>query len=306
MKLGLVGIFIFVFCANCTQYFSSGTIDRQLNFDSKYIGERHVDVWLPDGYSRDKSYAVLYMQDGEMVFDKEHAWNGQSWNAHLTASRLIGEEKIRDLIIVAIKNGGLARHSEYFPQKPFEAMTLLEQEKILNSKRQNGNSVFNGFQIQSDNYLKFLVEELKPYIDSSYSTHSDVSNTFIAGSSMGGLISCYAVCEYPDVFGGAACLSTHWPGIFSLSENPFPSKMFDYIKTHLPDSKSHKFYFDHGTLTLDTMYPLLQKEVNEILTSKGYSKDNFQTRVFEGASHTEASWSERFDVPLEFLLVKSK
>ena len=76
--------------------------------------------------------------------------------------------------------------------------------------------------VQSDAYLKFLVTELKPFIDSTFSVATDRSNTFIAGSSMGGLISMYAVCEYPAVFGGAACLSTHWPGIFTAENNPIP------------------------------------------------------------------------------------
>ena len=85
-------------------------------------------------------------------------------------------------------------------------------------QRQPGAPVFSG-KIQSDNYLKFLVKELKPFIDSSFSTLKDQQNTFIAGSSMGGLISMYAICEYPLVFGGAACLSTHWPGIFTMINN---------------------------------------------------------------------------------------
>jgi len=304
MKLFFAGIIIFLLCPNCTLIDRSGTIERQLEIKSKYIGSRRIDVWLPDSYSQEKSYAVLYMQDGEMVFDSEHAWNHQSWNAHLAAGKLMNEGKIRDLIIVAIHNGGYSRHAEYLPQKPCQAMTHAEQENLLKAVRSDGTSVFNGFQIQSDNYLKFLVEELKPFIDSSYSTFKDPSNTYIAGSSMGGLISCYAVCEYPNVFGGSACVSTHWPGIFSLDNNPFPSKMFEYLRTHLPDPKSHKFYFDHGTITLDSMYPLLQNEVNEIMTTGGYTHDNFDSRVFEGAAHSESSWRERFEVPLEFLARK--
>lgn len=304
MKTGLTTLMLSILLMGCAQTNRPGSIERNISMNSEYIGNRLIDVWLPQDYSNEKSYAVLYMQDGEMVFDAEHAWNGQSWNAHLTAGKLMHEEKIRDMIIVAIRNGGYARHSEYFPQKVFEQLSATEQEQVIQSTRPNGSSVFNGFKIQSDNYLRFLVEELKPHIDSTYSTHRDAANTFIAGSSMGGLISCYAVCEYPEVFGGAACLSTHWPGIFLTDNNPVPAQIFEYLKSNLPAPGSHKFYFDHGTVTLDSMYPKLQNEVNEIMSAKGYTGDNFKTLVFKGASHTEKSWAERFDIPLKFLLSK--
>ena len=111
-----------------------------------------------------------------------------------------------------------------------------------------------GDKVNSDNYLKFIVKELKPFVDKNFSVSSDKANTFIAGSSMGGLISLYAICEYPDVFEGAACLSTHWPGVFNADHNPIPKAFMDYLKKHLPDPKTHKIYFDYGDQTLDAMY----------------------------------------------------
>ncbi len=92
-----------------------------------------------------------------------------------------------------------------------------------------------------------MVNELKPFIDSNFATLGDQSNTFVAGSSMGGLISLYAVCEYPDVFGGAACLSTHWPGVFNSEHNPIPAAFIRYLESHLPSPVNHKLYFDYGT-----------------------------------------------------------
>ena len=70
---------------------------------------------------------------------------------------------------------------------------------------------------------------------------------------MGALISLYALCEYPDVFAGAACLSTHWPGLFSMDNNPVPGAFFSYLKKSLPSPGKHRIYFDHGTETLDAM-----------------------------------------------------
>jgi hypothetical protein len=104
---------------------------------------------------------------------------------------------------------------------------------------------------------------------------------------MGGLISVYALCEYPDIFSGAACLSTHWPGIFKMENNPAPDAFVNYLERHLPDPSSHKIYFDFGTETLDAMYAPLQKKVDEIMVSNGYTKRSWKTLEFEGEDHSE-------------------
>jgi enterochelin esterase-like enzyme len=148
------------------------------------------------------------------------------------------------------------------------------------------------------------VEELKPFIDKNYSTSTRKENTFIAGSSMGGLISLYAICEYPEVFGNAACLSTHWPVIFTMENNPMPNLIFNYLKEKLPDTKSHRIYMDYGDLTLDAMYPTFQPTINGIMKEKGYSENNFVNKYFKGEDHSEKAWSKRLNVPLEFLLAK--
>ena len=145
---------------------------------------------------------------------------------------------------------------------------------------------------------------MKPIIDKKYSVYTDVKHTFISGSSMGGLISVYAICEYPNIFGGAACLSTHWPGIFSLQNNPIPNAFLTYLKNHLPNPKNHKIYFDYGTETLDAMYEPLQIKVDEIMNTKGFTTKNWMTKKYEGADHSEKSWNKRLNIPLEFLLKK--
>jgi enterochelin esterase-like enzyme len=281
---------------------SSGRIIRTENFSSKHVPARNVDVWLPDNYTASKKYAVLYMHDGQMLFDSSITWNKQEWGVDETLNQLMQQNKIRDCIVVGIWNGGKSRHPEYFPQKPFEALSKEEQQLVYSAYRSGGQSIFSGLPISSDNYLKFLVEELKPFIDKNYSTKTDASNTFVAGSSMGGLISLYALCEYPTIFGGAACLSTHWPGLLSIENNPVPAVFFSYLKNHLPSAKQHRIYFDHGTETLDSMYASLQLQVDAIMKQKKYRPSNWISRSWPGQDHSEKSWRSRLDIPITFLL----
>ena len=282
----------------------AGKICRHEKFSSNYVTARNVDVWLPESYSPDKKYPVLYMHDGQMLFDSARTWNHLAWNVDAVLSELMKEHKIRDVIVVAIWNGDKTRHSDYFPQKPFESMSKEQKEAVYAAARTNGVSVFNDYQINSDSYLKFIVSELKPFIDRTYSSLKDRENTFIAGSSMGGLISLYAICEFPEVFGGAACMSTHWPGIFAMENNPIPDAFINYLRKKLPDPKTHKIYFDYGDQTLDAMYPSLQKKVDQLMKKKGYSGKNWETLFFPGKDHSEISWSQRFHIPMEFLLGK--
>lgn len=306
MKYFITGLFVLFLNIVQAQLPSvcAGKLQRHENFISKFVTPRNVDLWLPVGYSATKKYAVLYMQDGQMLFDSNLTWNKSAWDVDDIISKLNSENRIRDVIVVAIWNGGMERHSEYCPQKPFETLPALQQEGIMNSIRRDGSSVFNGFKVKSDDYLKFVITELKPFIDKTYSTHSDKENTFISGSSMGGLISIYAICEYPEIFGGAACLSTHWPVIFSIENNPMPFTIFDYLKNNLPSAKSHKIYFDFGTETLDKLYAPLQLEVDELMIAKGYTTKNWMTKEFSGADHSEKAWHQRFDIPVLFLLGK--
>ena len=281
---------------------SNGRIERIENFNSKYVPSRNVDVWLPDNYIPSKKYAVLYMHDGQMLFDSSITWNKQEWGVDETLTQLMQKKKIRDCIVVGIWNGGKSRHAEYFPQKPFEALSKEQQKLVYDAYRSGGQSIFSGLAISSDNYLKFLVEELKPFIDKTYNTFTDQSNTFIAGSSMGGLISMYALCEYPKVFGGAACMSTHWPGLFYMEKNPVPSAFFSYLNKHLPSPEQHQIYFDHGTETLDSMYASLQLEVDAIMKQKKYRRSQWISRSWPGQDHSEKSWRSRLEVPVTFLL----
>ena len=282
---------------------TSGKIERFQNFKSQYVDYRNIDVWLPDGYSKDEKYAVLYMHDGQMLFDAESTWNKQSWEVDETVAKLNAEGKTKKFIVVGIMNNGLKRHAEYFPQKPYRKLTD-EQKQFVSDTLLKLKKIDQTFEPNSDNYLKFLVTELKPFIDSNFSTLTDKDNTFIAGSSMGGLISLYAICEYPEVFGGAACLSSHWTGIYQLENNPIPEQFYTYLRSNLPNPKTHRIYFDYGDQTLDSLYPTLQQKVDLIMTAKGFTENNWITKFFPGKDHSESSWRERLHIPLEFLLKK--
>lgn len=280
---------------------TSGKVQRFANFKSQYVDARNVDVWLPDNYSADEKYAVLYMHDGQMLFDPNMTWNKQAWEVDEIAGKLIAEGKTQKFIVVGIWNNGQKRHPEYYPQRAFKILTKKEKE-FISDVLQKRNKITETFNPISDNYLKFIIKELKPFIDKTFSTKKDKNNTFISGSSMGGLISMYAICEYPNVFGAAACLSTHWTGIYQLDSNPIPETFFMYLKKKLPNRKNHRIYFDHGDKTLDSLYPTLQKKVDSILESKGYTKNNWVTKYFPGEDHSEKAWHDRFAIPLEFLM----
>lgn len=280
-----------------------GKVVRIENFSSRYVSSRNVDVWLPPHYHPKQKYAVLYMHDGQMLYDANLTWNHQAWRVDSIASWLIGKKNTRPFIVVGIWNGGTTRHTDYFPQKPFESLTPTQRDTVCNQLQRSGRSI-DRFQPQSDNYLRFLVEELKPYIDAHFATYRQPSQTYIAGSSMGGLISMYAVCEYPKVFGGAACLSTHWPGTFTLANNPMPEALRQYLRTHLPPARTHRFYFDCGDQTLDALYPEVQKSVDSLFIRRDYDRKHFQSRFFPGENHSENAWKKRLDIPLEFLFRK--
>jgi predicted alpha/beta superfamily hydrolase len=280
---------------------SVGSIERLENFRSRYVEARSIDVWLPPDYSADKRYQVLYMHDGQMLFDASTTWNKQAWNVHLNVARLMQSGEISGTIVVAIPNAGKHRYSEYFPEKYLAGVPpKLGTEYVR--RAQLGKSL-------SDSYLRFIVKELKPAIDKRFSTRTESASTFLMGSSMGGMISVYALCEYPQVFGGAATLSTHWVGKPSMWGKPqtiqntaFPMAAFQYLRAHLPAPETHRLYMDHGTEGLDAIYGPHQTFIDEIVREAGYTEANWQSRVFEGTGHNEADWSARLDIPLRFLL----
>lgn len=271
----------------------NGITQRHARFESAHVEARHIDVWLPPGYNDDDApYPVLYMHDGQNLFDPVLAYDNVDWGVDEAVSRLMATRGLHGAIVVGIWNTE-QRWQEYMPARPLKLKSS-EMKQV----REDFRDAAGGYPL-SDEYLKFLVGELKPFIDSRYRTRPEQPHTFMMGSSMGGLVSLYAISEYPDVFGGAGCVSTHWPA----GGDPLVYAM----AARLPDPANHKLYFDFGTQTLDAGYEPFQRLMDEYLRKAGYEEGrNWLTRKFEGADHSERSWRERVDIPLEFFLKETE
>jgi enterochelin esterase-like enzyme len=282
---------------------AAGRIVDLGEFRSRHADPRRVVVWLPSTYrTGGPRHAVLYMHDGQNLFDRKTAGYGMEWEIDETLDRLIREKKVRPTIVVGIWNTP-KRLREYVPSKAFAHLLPKYMEQV--------RGLYGGDPL-SDGYLKFLVDELKPAIDKRFRVKSDRAHTAIMGSSMGALISLYAIDEYPQVFGSAGMVSTHWPlllpadGGKSVSDEEYAavSSTFErYLIPALPDPGTHRLYFDHGTETLDAVYARYQKRVDAIVAKRGYRQGvNWISRNFPGQAHNEKSWASRVEVPLRFLL----
>jgi enterochelin esterase-like enzyme len=274
---------------------TSGHVERLTAFPSRLITARNVDVWLPDGYGPGKRFAVLYMMDGQMLFDATGTWNEQAWGVDAVLGALLTAGRVRDTIIVGVWNDPQLRHAEYFPQKALPFLPPAERRQFV-------REALHGRPL-SDRYLRFLVTELKPAIDARFLTDRGPDSAFIMGSSMGGIRSLYAVSEYPTVFGGAACLSTHWIGTFQENAS-LPLEEFTYFESHLPDPARHRIYMDRGTEGLGALYGAAQPFADDLVRERGYRDANFVSRVYAGAGHNEKDWGARLEAPFLFLLGK--
>jgi len=266
----------------------TGQIERHPDFVSQYVQPRHVDVWLPPGYAQNlgRAYPVLYMHDGQNLFDPAYSYAGVDWGMDEAIASLDAQGEIRAPIVVGIWNSD-KRWCEYLPQEPWAAMGGEHMHDNLSGRCPSGMCV-------SDNYLRFLVEELKPLIDRTYRTLPDAGHTAVMGSSMGGLISLYALCCYPQVFSRAGCVSTHWPA--------GEDYLVDYFGAVLPKPGKHKLYFDFGDQTLDSLYEPYQLRMDSLLVKNGYELGrDCLVRKFPGADHSERAWRARVDLPLRFL-----
>jgi predicted alpha/beta superfamily hydrolase len=267
---------------------ATGSVVSWHEVPSAHVAARDVDIWLPPGYAQHpgQRYPVLYMHDGQNLFDPALSYTGVDWGIDETMTRLIAARQIREAIVVGVWNTP-RRLQEYMPRKPVTASSL--------AIGVDGMAPLSVAEIVSDDYLRFLVEELKPAIDARFRTLPGRDDTAIMGSSMGGLISLYATSEYPQVFGGAAGVSTHWP----IGDGV----VVDWLGAHLPDPATHKIYFDHGTTTIDADYAPYQQRMDALMRKAGYVEGrDWVTRTFDGAAHNEQAWRARVEVPLEFLL----
>jgi len=265
-----------------------GKLDHYEEVTSKRARTRTVEVWTPPGYEKlsDRTYPVIYMHDGQNLFEARHSFSGVSWGMDEAVVRSMEKLGHDGVIIVGIWNTP-DRIPEYMPQRPLE--------RIRNFRIRSHFARIYGGHACSDDYLWFIVNELKPSVDRHYRTRSGARDTFMMGSSMGGLFTVYAFCEHPEVFSSVACLSTSW----TVGGN----QMLTYLHKHIPEPDAHRVYFDYGVEAFIGAYDHIQHQADNLFRIAGYRPaEHTMTRHFPGASHSEDAWRHRVDVPLEFLL----
>ncbi|MGB6229852.1 MAG: alpha/beta hydrolase-fold protein, partial [Litorimonas sp.] len=261
----------------------TGTVER-FTATSDRVTTRDVEVWLPSSYASqpDRRYPVLYMHDGQNLFDPTQSqYSGWDWGVDeaMTALGL-------DAIVVGVHSDSETRGDDYLPQKA----GLENPDAFLDEIGE-----LTADNLNADDYLRFLVEEIKPRIDSEFRTKPDCANTSVMGSSAGALISLYAISEYPGTFCQAGMVSAHFP----LGNGA----LVDWFADHLPDPATHRLYFDYGTETLDYNYEPYQDRMDVAVEAAGYERGvNWTTRKYEGDDHSERAWRNRVHVPLQFLL----
>ena len=252
---------------------------------SRFLGpSRHVEVWLPPGYdsSTTTRYPVLYMSDGQNLFDPRIASTGTDWGVDEAVVRLVRQGVIPPIIVVGVWNTA-ARALEYSP--------------------------WHG----APRYARFLIEELMPRVNAEFRTLTGPRNTAAMGSSMGGLLSFYLVTRHADAFGSCGCVSTH----FLLSERVAAESLFGAAAAGRADSVPYvvrdiergltpppgtRYWFDYGGQGLDAQYGPTHDSVRTWLLRSGLvERRDFVTRAYPEATHNEASWRARLDDPLTFL-----
>lgn len=290
------------------QQATSGSINRHYVYSPQMGDTITVDVWLPEGFddATGNRYPVIYMHDGQNLFDATTSWNCQSWEMDSITNHMAMSGEIIAPVIVGIHSVNQTRLGDLMPENALDFLTDQPDSTL--------SAFISATPLRGNAYAAFIVETLKPMMDSIYPLSANRDSTFLMGSSMGGLMSIYAMSEYPEVFGGAACLSTHWVG--TLDGNPaFPTAMYRYLAEKLPRDGQHRLYLDHGTLTIDSLYGPWEERIISLADSLGYKTTSaaqqasypeymptLETYIDEGAGHEERYWAKRVSRPLRFLL----
>jgi len=265
---------------------------------SKAFGPSHITLWLPPGYdaAKGRRYPVVYMQDAQNLFFLERSNFKKVWAADKAALGLIDSGKVPPFIIVGIDQPGRERYQRYFPVK------------VPSAPLREAIAGFAG-PLQGDDYVAFMADELKPLIDRDYRTRPQPRFTAVVGSSMGGLISIYALAERPDVFGKAAAVSTHTPlvGPENIEKAPglaptIQGSWRSYLYRQLGAPKGRKLWMDHGTATLDQYYAPYQQVIDAEVRRLGWTDRNYRSQVYPGAEHEENAWARRLPEVFGWLL----
>ena len=266
-----------------------GTLVYWTDFSSKILGPaRHVSVWLPPGYEEDaeRRYKVLYMSDGQNLFDPRIANTGVDWGVDEAVTALVEEGAIEPVIVVGVWSSAM-RGPEYSPWH------------------------------DAPQYARFLIEEVMPRVNTEFRTLTGPENTAHMGSSMGGLLSFYLATKKNDVFGSCGCVSTHFPlseamvaQYFPMGDAPpeNPDKtpyILKDIAAGLDIPAGARLWFDYGTEGLDSAYAPTHAALKKALLAKGLvDGEDFVIRAYDGADHNETSWRARLKDPLRFLYGK--
>lgn len=264
----------------------TGVLKIHAGFASKALGnQRTIRVWLPPGYvmNADDRYPVVYFQDGQNLFDDSTSFAGE-WRADETADRLIRAKKLPPMILVAIDNTG-DRIDEYTPVK---------DERPHVEKKHGGKLLL---------YARFVVEELKPFIDKTYRTKPGPESTAVVGASLGGLAAMEMTLEYPGTFGLCAAVS---PSIWWAND-----RLIADVKARAKEARRCRFWIDMGTREGAKKDEKVSEAVDRLmklagaLEGDGLKPDrDFHSEVIQGGEHNEAAWSARLGDVLTFLFVK--
>jgi predicted alpha/beta superfamily hydrolase len=256
----------------------TGNIRRHRAFPSKILGNRRdILVYLPRGYRRlsRRRYPVLYLQDGQNVFDAATSFAGVEWGVDETAERLIKENLIEPLIVVAIANMGEQRIHEYAPTPG------VIDARAKRKRRSKG---------LARKYARFLIDELKPYIDRKYRTNPDAEFTGLGGSSLGGLVTLAIGILYPQAFRRLMVMSPSiWWDDFAIY------RLVDSIEQKPP----LKIWLDTGTA--EPGWEQARELLNRLIEKGWKFQKDLQYMEVQGADHSEAAWAARVEPALRFL-----
>jgi predicted alpha/beta superfamily hydrolase len=250
----------------------TGDVRRHEGFRSCYLAAPHdVLVYLPPGYDREphRRYPVLYLQDGQNLFDEATAFSHE-WQVDETAERLIAAGEIAPVIIVGIANAGEGRMDEYTPTR---------------DRRHHAGG-------GATRYGRMLVEELKPFVDATYRTLPDPAHTGLGGSSLGGLLSLFLGLQYPGLFWRLAVLSPSvwWDDRFIVRRVR--------LLSHRPPLR---IWLSVGT---DEAAGVVEagEALRDALVAKGWREgEDLEFRVLEGARHEETAWAALMEPVLKYL-----
>lgn len=268
-----------------------------LRIPGRPANEDRVFVWIP-AQGVENVQHVLYMNDGQNLFDPSTTWNGRAWMVRESLDSLISNGYIPPVLVVAIPNSDI-RHSEYTPEKPFRSLPDEVQQYYRTAVRPNGTSYYRA-DVVGDAYLQYLTQRVKPEIEKRYLKNKTSVKSYIAGASMGGLNAWYAVLRYPDVFDGAACLATHWPLIQEIPSAAGES-FLSYFHQRFHAVKDKRWYFDYGDRGIDTLYGPYQQAVDRLFERHGIGA-TYKSLFFPGHDHNELYWTKRFPGAIQFLV----